>query len=68
MGNSGAIDRLERELRLVPLDWREIGTVVDRTFSETMNVVVGVRYLRVIPVALLEAAERTGAKLDPPPS
>lgn len=58
MAPSGSIEALERELRLVPLEWREIGAVVDRMFGEGEAAIAGVRYLRVIPDAILDAASR----------
>ncbi len=67
MAPSGAVESLERDLRLVPIDWKEIGLVVDRTFGERRNTLVGVRHLRVIPDAILEATERLGARSEPPP-
>ncbi len=61
MAPASAVEALERDLRLVPLDWKEIGLVVDRVFGAGRNPMVGVRQLRVIPDAILEAAERLGA-------
>lgn len=56
MAPSGAVEALERGLKLVPIDWREIGLVVDRVFGAAGQPIVGVRHLRVIPDAILAAA------------
>ncbi len=68
MAPSGAVEALERDLRLVPIDWKEVGLVVDRAFGERRNTLVGVRHLRVIPDAILEATERLGARGNGAPS
>ncbi len=63
MAPSGAVDALERGLKLVPIEWREIGLVVDRVFGAAGQPIVGVRQLRVIPDAILAAA---GGMADDP--
>lgn len=66
MAPSGAVDALQRGLKLVPIDWREIGLVVDRVFGEARHPIVGVRQLRAIPDAILEAARGTAVGTGAP--
>lgn len=66
MTPSGAIEELERGLRLVPIDWREVGLVVDGVFGERQSPIVGVRHLRVIPDAILEAAREAATEAGTP--
>lgn len=48
IANSAAIEELERELRLCPLEWRAIDTVASRIFSRPENFILGIGKVRTI--------------------
>ncbi len=48
IANSPAIERLERDLRLCPADWRAIDAVAAGIFSQPENYILGVGRLRTI--------------------
>lgn len=48
IANSPALEELERELRLCPLEWRAIDAVTNQIFSKPENFILGVGKLRTI--------------------
>lgn len=48
IANSPAIDRLEHDLRLCPLEWRAIDAVASEIFSQPDNYILGIGRLRTI--------------------
>jgi len=48
LANAPAIERLERELRLCPTEWRAIDTIVNDVFSDPQNYILGIGRLRTI--------------------
>jgi lipoate-protein ligase A len=58
IANSAAVAALERKLRLCPLDWRAINTVVNSVFEGPANYLLGVGKLRVIADLLTRSAPR----------
>jgi lipoate-protein ligase A len=48
VANSSAIDRLERELRLCPAEWRAIDAVASEVFMQPENFILGIGRVRAI--------------------
>jgi hypothetical protein len=48
IANSAAIERLERDLRLCPAEWRAIDAVASEIFSQPDNYILGIGPLRTI--------------------
>lgn len=48
IANSPGIERLERELRLCPAEWRAIDAVVSDVFAQPENYILGVGHVRTI--------------------
>lgn len=56
IANSPAIEALERELRLCPLEWRAIDAVVSGIYSRPENFILGVGKLRTIADMIMREA------------
>ena len=60
IANSPAIHHLEERLSRQPLIWERLGLEVDQVFADPHNFLIGVKSLKVIPDAIVDAAERAG--------
>lgn len=56
IANSSAIEALERDLRLCPIDWRAIDTVVGAIYSRPENFILGIGKLRTVADMLMREA------------
>jgi len=55
IANSGGVERLERDLRLCPTDWRAIDAVASAVFSQPENYLLGIGPLRTIADTIVQA-------------
>jgi lipoate-protein ligase A len=55
IANSAGVERLERDLRLCPTDWRAIDTVASTVFSQPENYLLGIGPLRTIADTIVQA-------------
>lgn len=62
MANSPAIHHLEERLSHQPLVLERLGLEVDQAFADPHNFLIGVKSLKMIPDAIMDAAERAGVQ------
>jgi len=55
LANSGAIERLERELRLCPAEWRAVDAVATDVFAQPGNFILGIGRVRTIADTVCKA-------------
>jgi hypothetical protein len=58
IANSPAIHHLEERFSHQPLIWERLGLEVDKTFADPHNFLIGVKSLKMIPDAIMDAAGR----------
>ena len=57
LANSASVERLERDLRLCPIDWRAIDAVANEIYAKSDNYILGIGRLRTIADMILRGAQ-----------
>ncbi len=55
LANAASIDRLERQLRLCPAEWRAIDAVASEIYSDPHNYILGIGKLRTVADVIVRA-------------
>lgn len=57
LANSASIDRLERDLRLCPIEWRAIDAIANEIYGKPDNYLLGIGRLRTVADMILRGAQ-----------